>query len=95
MRLQKDCNYGNNRTLGVNVLLQIYQVFFIRNLYYDFHAQVGGGRPSSEASVPDTDAADMGGVTGRGEGGRGREGMAEEGEGGRGRGGGGVGEGSE
>ena len=34
--------------------------------------------PSSEASVPDTDAADMGSVTGRGEGGRGREGVAEE-----------------
>ena len=44
-------------------------VFIIRNLYYDFHAQVGDGMPSSEASVPDTDA-DMGGVTGRGEGGR-------------------------
>ena len=50
--------------------------FFIRNLYYDFHAQVGDGMPSSEASVPDTDAADMDGVTGRGEGGR--EGVAEE-----------------
>ena len=56
-------------------------MFFIRNLYYNFHARVGDDRPSSEASVPDTDAADMGGVTGRG-----------EGEGGRGRGG--VGEGS-
>ena len=72
MRFQKVCNYGNNRNLGVTVLLQIYQCFFfiIHNLYYDFYAQVGDGMPSSEASVPDTDAADMGGVTGRGEGGR-------------------------
>ena len=53
-------------------LLLVSLVFvYTYNLYYDFHAQVGDDRPSREASVPDTDAADMGGVTGRGTGGGG------------------------
>ena len=51
------------------------QLYIYLYLYYNFHVQVGDDRPSSEASVPDTDAADMSGVTGRG---RGREGVAEE-----------------